>query len=162
MLRKVAERVLVVIFGLLIAILLAETAVRLLYIHLPMGLQIALRDVKVVPFSDSHLAPPSLWQADTDYQTIVRPGAVDSLQAGSPSVTFHVNSYAWWGGRVGFRSPQPTDGVVDSVALGDSFTFCFTEVEACWVTLLRQNTGLNLLNMGQPVTGSVSHARLYF
>ncbi|HLY25668.1 MAG TPA: hypothetical protein VKQ72_04970 [Aggregatilineales bacterium] len=161
MLRKVAERVLVVIFGLLIAILLAETAVRLLYIHLPMGLQIALRDVKVVPFSDSHLAPPSLWQADTDYQTIVRPGAIDSLQAGSPSVTFHVTSYAWWGGRVGFRSPQPQDGNVQAVALGDSFTFCFTELSDCWVTLVSQRTGLPISNLGQPVTGSTSHARLY-
>src|SRR5579859_6080586 len=107
MLRKVAERVLVVIFGLLIAILLAETAVRLLYIHLPMGLQIALRDVKVVPFSDSHLAPPSLWQADTDYQTIGRPAAIDVLRAGGRCFTFYVTTSPGGGGGGGFRSPQP-------------------------------------------------------
>src|SRR5258708_198406 len=160
--RGVLARLAVAALGLLFALLIVEIAVRLLYTSLPMNLQIALRDVRQSPFTDQRLAPPPLWQADKDYQTIVRPGAVDSLQVGSSSVTFHVNSYAWWGGRVGFRSPQPTDGVVDAVALGDSFTFCFTEVEACWVTLLRQNTGLNLLNMGQPVTGSVSHARLYY
>jgi len=103
-----------------------------------------------------------LWQADTDYQTIVRPGVVDSLQAGSPTVTFHVTSYAWWSGRVGFRSPQPQDGNVKAVALGDSFTFCFTELPDCWVTLVAQRTGLPIANLGQPVTGSTSHARLYY
>src|SRR5579871_5019425 len=109
--RGVVVRLAVAALGLLIAFLVMEVAVRLLFASLPMNLQIALRDVRVSPFTDQRLAPPPLWQADKDYQTIVRPGAVDSLQAGSPSVTFHVSSYAWWGGRVGFRSPQPTDGV---------------------------------------------------
>jgi hypothetical protein len=125
-------------------------------------LQIALRSVHKSPFSDQPLAPDPLWQSDGDYMTIVKPGAVNSLQAGSPTVTFHVNSYAWWGGRVGFRSPQPEDGRVEAVALGDSHTFCFTEIEQCWTTLLAQNTGLKLSNLGQPVTGSVSHARIYY
>jgi hypothetical protein len=127
-----------------------------------MGLQIALRDVRVTPFSDQRLAPPSLWTADKDYLTIVRPGVVDSLQAGSPTVTFHVTSYAWWGGRVGFRSPQPTNGSLQAVAVGDSFTFCFTELADCWVSRLAQRTGLSIADLGQPVTGSVSHARLYY
>jgi len=160
--RGVVARLAAALLGLLFALLIVEVAVRLLFTSLPMNLQIALRDVRLSPFTDQRLETPPLWEADKDYQTIVRPGAVDSLQAGSHSVTFHVSSYAWWGGRVGFRSPQPTDGVVDAVALGDSFTFCFTEVNPCWVTLLRQSTGLNLLNLGQPVTGSVSHARLYY
>src|SRR5262249_47092040 len=64
-------------------------------------------------------------------------------------------------GRVGFRSLQPQDGTVPAVALGDSFTFCFTEVEACWVSVVAQRTGLKLANLGQPVTGSMSHARIY-
>ncbi|MEP7289157.1 MAG: hypothetical protein ABI947_25675 [Chloroflexota bacterium] len=160
--RTVIARLVVIIFGLVLALLIAEVGVRLLYGSLPMNLQIALRNVRVTPFGDQGLAPPSLWQADTDYLTIVRPGVTDSLQAGSPNVTFHVTSSAWWGGRVGFRSPQPQDGNVEAVALGDSFTFCFTEVEACWVSLVAQNTGLNISNLGQPVTGSVSHARIFY
>jgi SGNH hydrolase-like domain, acetyltransferase AlgX len=155
-------RALAVVFGLALAVIVVEGAIRLLYGSLPMSLQIGLRNVHLTPFTDQPLAPPPLWQTDSDYLTIVRPGAVNSLQAGSPTVTFHVSSYAWWGGRVGFRSPQPDSGAVEAVALGDSFTFCFTEIDDCWTSILAQQTGLNLSNLGQPVTGSVSHARIYY
>lgn len=160
--RKFIARLGAVLFGLLLALLIVEIAIRLLYGQLPMGVQIALRDVRVHPFTDSRLAPPPLWQSDRDYLTIVRPGARDSLQAGSPTVTFRVDTFAWWGGRVGFRSPQPEDGKIEAVALGDSFTFCFTHVENCWVKYAAQQSGLRIENLGQPVTGSVSHARRYF
>src|SRR5258707_8831933 len=160
--RALIARGAIMVFGVFLALLIAEAGVRLLYGALPMGLQIALRNVRVTPFTDQQLAPPPLWQDDQDYQMIVRPGAVNSLQAGSPTVTFHVSSYGWWGGRVGFRSPQPQDGTVPAVALGDSFTFCFTELPDCWVNLLEQQTGLKIANLGQPVTGSIGHARLYF
>src|SRR5258706_4760954 len=155
-------RIAFVVFGLFLAFLLTEAAVRLFYPRLPMGLQIALRDVRVTPFTDDRLAPPSLWQPDNDYLTIVRPGAVNSLQAGSPTVTFHVSTYSWWGGRVGFRSPQPQDGNVQAVAVGDSFTFCFTEADSCWVNIVQKAMGLNISNLGQPVTGSTSHARIFY
>ncbi len=161
LLRAIGLRVFAAIFGLVLAVILVETGIRLFYTSLPINVQIGLRDVHVTPFTDQPLAPPSLWQPDKDYLTIVRPGVVNSLQAGSPTVTFHVTSYAWWGGRVGFRSPQPQDGNVEAVALGDSFTFCFTELEDCWVTMVQQQTGLKLSNLGQPVTGSESHARLF-
>src|SRR5689334_5682294 len=141
-LRAVAVRLLTVLFGLIMAFLLVEVGIRLFYGSLPINVQIGLRDVHITPFSDQPLAPPSIWEPDKEYQEIVRPGVVDSLQAGSPTVTFHVTSYAWWGGRVGFRSVQPQDGNVQAVALGDSFTFCFTELADCWVTKVQQQTGL--------------------
>lgn len=159
--RVVLLRLAAVLFGLIVALLMIEIGLRLLYGSLPMTLQIALRDVRMTPFSNQRLAPPPLWQSDTDYQTIMQPGAVNSLQAGSPIVLFHVDSYAWWNGRVGFRSPQPQNGIVDAIALGDSHTFCFTEVQDCWVNYVAQQNGLNLSNLGQPVTGSLAHARLY-
>jgi hypothetical protein len=160
--RAVAIRAGVIVFGLALALLIIEAVLRIFYGALPMGLQVALRGVHITPFSDQPLAPDPLWQSDNDYLTIVRPGAQNSLQAGSPNVTFHVTSYAWWGGRVGFRSPQPEDGSVKAVVLGDSFSFCFTELEDCWVSYLRQHTDLDIANLGQPVTGSTSHARIYF
>lgn len=160
--RRLLIRLLLVCFGLLLALLIAEIGIRLLYASLPQNLQIALRDVRTSPFSDQRLAPPPLWQSDRDYLTIVRPDAVDLLQAGSPTVIFPVSSYAWWGGRVGFRSPPPTDGVVQAVALGDSHTFCFTRVEDCWVTKLSETANLPISNLGQPVTGSLGHARLFY
>lgn len=160
-LRRVATRLLLIAFGLLLAWLIAEIGVRALYGALPASLQIALRDVRLTPFGDQRLAPPPLWQADQDYLTIVRPGARDLLQAGSPTVLFPVSSYEWWGGRVGFRSPPPTDGNVEAIALGDSHTFCFTAAADCWVTLVGDALSIRLYNLGQPVTGSVGHARIY-
>src|SRR5258708_26371576 len=161
-LRGIGARIVTALFGLLLAWVLVESVIRMAYGALTMNLQSALRNVHVTPFIDQQLAPPSIWQPDSDYLNIVRPGVIDSLQAGSPTVTFHVSSYAWWGGRVGFRSPQPQDGRVEAAAVGDSFTFCFTEFNDCWVSLVAQRTGLNIANLGQPVTGSTSHARIYF
>jgi hypothetical protein len=160
-LRAVLVRIGAILFGLVLAFIIVEIGLRLSYHSLSPKLQTALRDVRITPFTQDRLAPPSLWRADTRYLTIVTPGAENSLQAGSPDVLFHVTSYAWWNGRVGFRSPQPTEGVVQAAAVGDSFTFCFTEVESCWVTLLATQTGIPIANLGQPVTGSVSHARIY-
>src|SRR5258707_14277268 len=128
LLRAIGLRVFAAIFGLVLAVILVETGIRLFYTSLPINVQIGLRDVHVTPFTDQPLAPPSLWRPDKDYLTIVRPGVVNSLQAGRPHVSFHVTSYAWWGGRGGFRSPQPPAGKVEASALGDFFTFCLTEL----------------------------------
>ncbi|HVO42692.1 MAG TPA: hypothetical protein VMT34_08720 [Aggregatilineales bacterium] len=160
-LRTLLTRLTAMLFGLLLALLIIEVGLRLAYHSLSPRLQTALRDVRVSPFSDDRLAPPPLWRDDTRYLTIVTPGAQNSLQAGSPDVLFHVTSYSWWNGRVGFRSPPPTDGTLDAVALGDSFTFCFTELEDCWVTRVAAQTGIKIANLGQPVTGSMGHARIY-
>jgi len=159
--RKLLARIGAMLMGLLVAVLLIEVGLRVLYTRLPPALQISLRFVHVHPFTEERLAPLPLWQTDRDYQTIVQPGARDLLQIGSLSARFHVSTYNWWGGRVGFRSPQPETGGFDAVAIGDSHTFCFVELADCWVTLLGAQANLNLVNMGQPVTGSVSHERLY-
>jgi hypothetical protein len=149
------------LFGLLLAALIVEIGVRLGYGLLPQGLQIVLRDVRITPFTEARIVPPAIWQPDNDYQTITQPGLQNVTAAGSPEVTFPVTTYSWFGGRVGFRSPQPTDGRLDGAVVGDSFSFCFTENAACWVTLLSQKTGKNFANLGQPVTGSLSHAQIF-
>lgn len=48
------------------------------------------------------------------------------------------------------------------MALGDSHTFCFTDAQDCWVDLLSARLGVPIANLGQPVTGSESHACRYF
>lgn len=160
--RKLLRRLGAVVFGILFAFLLAEIAVRLLFGSLPTGMQTLLRFVRVTPFTDQRLAPLPLYDGDRDYQTIMRPGARDELQIGSMNVQFQVSTYSWWGGRVGFRSPQPETGRVDAAAVGDSFTACITSFADCWVTLLAEQTGIPFLNMGQTATGSESHARLFW
>ncbi len=160
-LRSCLGRLLVAAFGVLLAVLIVEVGIRLGYRSLSQGLQIALRDVRITPFSDQRLVPAPIWQTDNDYQTITRPGLSNELAFGSPEIGFRVSTYSWWNGRVGFRSPQPTDGHVDIAAIGDSFTFCFTDISSCWVNYLTRFTGLTVANLGQPVTGSQSHERIF-
>ncbi|CAG1003747.1 hypothetical protein ANRL4_03384 [Anaerolineae bacterium] len=155
------RRVRTALFISLISLLMVEVGLRIAYRIMPSQLQLALRFVRLTPFTDARLAPFPLWREDRDYQMIASPGARDSLQIGSLNVQFRVNTYAWWGGRVGFRTPQPEDGRVEAVALGDSHTFCFVDDSACWVNLLSGQIGLRIANLGQPATGSLSHARLY-
>lgn len=97
------------------------------------------------------------WVRNQDHYFIVKPNLVDSLQYGSPSVSFRLNTIELWeGGGIGFRN-RPVDYFVDAVVIGDSFTFCFTERADCWVTHLEQNTGMGMVNLGQPATGTRSH-----
>ncbi|MCE7945962.1 MAG: hypothetical protein DYG88_00870 [Chloroflexi bacterium CFX4] len=161
-LRRALKRLPVAIFGILFAFLVLEIAIRLLYGALPNGLQIALRFVHLTPFTEVRLAPLPLWQEDATYQMIVAPDVRNVEQVGSLSVRFRVDSYAWWGGRVGFRTPPPENGAIAAAALGDSHTFCFTDADQCWVTLLSARMGVSIANLGQPVTGARSHARRYF
>jgi len=100
-----------------------------------------------------------VWQYDNDHYYIVRPDLDNVLQYAGPNTYFHVSTISLWGGRVGFRT-RPVDYRVDAVAVGDSYTFCFTEIADCWLTLLEQRTGLGIVNLGQPVTGTTSHLRI--
>lgn len=160
--RRIARRLGAALFGILIAILIVEIAIRLLFGSLPPGMQTVLRFIRVTPFTDQRLAPLPLYAGDRDYQTIMRPGARDEWQVGSMNVDFQVSTYSWWGGRVGFRSPQPETGRIDAVAIGDSFTACIVSLSDCWVELVAEKTGIPFLNMGQTATGSLSHSRLYW
>jgi hypothetical protein len=160
--KRLLSRLAIIIFSVIFAIFSLEVAIRLLYGALPSALQIALRFVHQTPFTEARLAPLPLWQEDMTYQMAVRPEARSVQQVGSLSVRFRVNTYSWWGGHVGFRTPPPEDGDVKAVALGDSHTFCFTDEQDCWVNLLSARLGVPIANLGQPVTGSESHARRYY
>jgi lysophospholipase L1-like esterase len=80
-----------------------------------------------------------------------------------PSVRFVINTYKWSDDdpRVGFRTPPPADGMLDIVALGDSMTFCFTDIEDCWTSQLAEQLGRSVANLGIPRTGALSHANVY-
>ncbi len=160
--KRLLSRLAIIILSVIFAILLLEVAIRLSYSALPSALQIALRFVHQTPFTEARLAPLPLWQEDMTYQMVVTPEARNVEQVGSLSVRFRVNTYAWWNGHIGFRTPPPEDGDVKAVALGDSHTFCFTDEQDCWVNLLSARLGVPIANLGQPVTGSESHARRYY
>lgn len=158
--RTWAGRLAGVAFGLALAWLLVEIMIRLLFFSLPPRLQLVLEHVHKTPFTAARLLPDPLWQPDIDYLTITRP-AQNRVQFGSAEVRFTVSTETLWGSRLAFRTRQElVDRYVDGVAVGDSFTFCFTDEEDCWVQRLAQLTGRNIINLGITSTGSTSHARV--
>ena len=134
---------------------LLEGGLRLFPTVLPPRLQeIAYTVINGTPFAQEW---DTAWVRNREHYFIVKPGLENALQYGSPSVSFRVTTIELWeGGGIGFRN-RPVDYFVDAVVVGDSFTFCFTERADCWVTRLEQNTGMGIVNLGQPATGSRSH-----
>lgn len=159
-LRTWGSRLAAMAIGLLMAWLLVEVLLRVLFFSLPPRLQLVLDEVKITPFSDTRLMPDPIWQPDIDFLTIARP--VEGYeQYGSADVHFRVDTESLWGLRGAFRTRQAlVDRYVDGVAVGDSFTFCFTDEDACWVQRLSAQTERNLINLGVVSTGSVSHLRV--
>ncbi|GAB4555985.1 MAG: hypothetical protein OHK0023_27800 [Anaerolineae bacterium] len=159
--RRPASRLLAVLLGIAAALLILEVAIRVLYPSLPSGLQIALRFVRRTPFTDVRLAPLPIFREDSEFGMITEPDLRDVEQIGSTDVRYKVDTYSWWGGRTGFRTPPPSDGNVQAVAIGDSHTFCFTAYADCWVKLLSDKIGIPISNLGQIAVGAESHARRY-
>ncbi len=155
-----AGRLAGIVFGVLLAWLLAEVLLRLLFFSLPPRMQLVLSRVHKTPFTDEKLLPDPIWQPDTEYLMITRP-VTDQVQFGSAEVRFTVSTETLWGSRVAFRTQQAAvDRHVDAVAVGDSFTFCFTDADDCWVNRLGALTDRNVINLGITSTGSVSHLRV--
>jgi hypothetical protein len=148
------------VLGILFAWLLVEIALRVAFFSLPPRLQLVLQSLHKTPFSDERLVPDPIWQSDIDYLTIARP-VTNYEQIGSARVRFTVTTETLWGSRAAFRTTQAqVDRHVDAIALGDSFTFCFTDERDCWVNRLGDITGRNIVNLGIVSTGSVSHLRV--
>jgi hypothetical protein len=146
---------LIVIVWLIAIAMLLELGLRLFAGALPPRLQEVTHIVMHgVPFPEPW---DRAWTRNPDHYFILKPGLVDALQFGSPLVRFHVSTIELWdGGGIGFRT-RPVTYFVDAVVVGDSFAFCFTERVDCWVTHLERNTGLGIVNLSQPGTGSHSH-----
>jgi hypothetical protein len=148
------------VLGVLFAWLLAEILLRLMFFSLPPRLQLVLDEVHKTPFTDSKLLPDPIWQPDRQYLTISRP-VRDQTQFGNAEVRFTVTTETLWGSRAAFRTRQAlVDQHVDAAAVGDSFTFCFTDIDDCWVQRLGVLAGRNIINLGITSTGSVSHQRV--
>ena len=149
-----------ILFGLMMTWLMLEILLRLFFGALPVTYQQIIRNVHVTPFTETTILPAPVWQPDSTYLHINRP-VKNYAGYGSAEVRYLVNTETLWNSRVAFRTTQAqVDRHVDAVAIGDSFTFCFTDEEDCWVTRLGEKTGRNIVNMGIVGTGTVSHERI--
>lgn len=156
--RSVYRWLILLGFNLVLVALLLEMLLRLTAPALPAPLAATAQRVMTgQPYAQ---AWTPAWQENRDHGYALRPGLNEALQYGSPSVSFHLSTIELWeGGGIGFRT-RPVDYYVDAVVVGDSFGFCFTERDDCWVSHLERLTGWGLVNLSQPVTGTTSHLRI--
>jgi hypothetical protein len=128
-------------FGLVLAWLLLEVALRVEFDHLPYNVQGAIQYVRKVPWGKDRIVPEPPWTADKDYQTILKPD-LKNYRVGHGESMFHIDSISLWG------------------VVGDSFTVCWTEKVACWVQHLHDDFGWSVMNLGLAGTGARSHLQV--
>jgi len=155
LLRNVAKRLLAVVVGLLLAWLMLEVLLRVGFDALPRGAQGVIQHVRRVPWDDEHIIPVFPWETSREYQARMPANLTDyPVHWGDAQFTF--DTISLWDGIEGFRTTPP-QWPVDLVAVGDSFTFCWTDFEDCWVEQLHRQFGWSVMNLGVPGTGSLSH-----
>lgn len=158
-------RLIAITFGLTLAWLLLEILLRVAHPALPYTLQAMLRHVSLTPFTQERILPEQIWQEDRNFQFISRSGVVDERQYPDARIGFTVTTKAMPDpdSYVGFRVPHSEwepRWPVDAVVVGDSFSFCYTEYNDCWVYGLETDHGLSVVNMSQVATGSISHLHI--
>jgi hypothetical protein len=125
---------------------------------LPAALQVAAQ--RVYQGESLDINRIGLMTMDIDHGYMMKTGVTDALYGPGQGVGFRVTTTQIQGSRMGFRSEPFTLGDrVDAAVVGDSFSFCFTDYEDCWVTRFARSTGLATMNLAQGSTGSVSHWR---
>jgi hypothetical protein len=157
--KKLAKLIGLLLINIIVIAVLLEILLRLTAPVLPGAAGIAARWVTSgKPYAEEWTPA---WQQNREHYWALRRGLDNVLQYGSPSVSFYLSTAELWeGGGIGFRATVPIDYEVHSVVVGDSFGMCFTERTDCWVEQLASNTGLNIVNLSQPVTGTTSHLRI--
>jgi len=176
-LSRVLVRITVAGVSVLVTILVLEVALRVFFPQLPVDIAYAIRHVHVTPFSkmrmvdhpNAPLAPlDGIWARwlvgeDRTFDLYPKANVRDVHFELTPHVRFVINTYEWSADdpRVGFRTPPPADGMLDIVALGDSMTFCWTDIEDCWTSQLAEQLGRSVANLGIPRTGALSRANVY-
>jgi hypothetical protein len=153
----------ITVFWMVFTVALLEIVLRLMGSSLPGQMGVTARYVMTgQPYAESWT---QAWQDNRDHRFTLKPGIQNALQYGTPTVSFRLTTNKLWddglppGEGIGFRN-RPVDYRVDAVVVGDSFGFCFTEASDCWVNILEQNTGMGIVNLSQPVTGTISHAKM--
>jgi hypothetical protein len=156
--RRLRNTLMLVLFWVIVTPLLLELVVRVAVPSLPPALQLAAERVQKGESLDINRI--GLMTMDIDHNFMMRPDIDNALYGPKQSVVFHVSTIQILDSRMGFRTEPVQQGdKVDVAVVGDSFSFCFTEYADCWVSRFRESTGLNVMNLAQGSTGSMSHWR---
>jgi hypothetical protein len=139
--------------------LLLEVLMRVGFNLLPPKIQADIQSVQAVPWSDERIIPRIPWVMDHDFQLRLPPGMNDFPIHWSDAVFSFSTISAWDGHRVGFRS-NPPRWPLEVLTFGDSFTFCWTKLEDCWVHRLETDYDWHVFNAGVPGTGTTAQYNL--
>jgi hypothetical protein len=157
-LSPLLKRFAAILFGLLWAILILEILLRIGFDFLPYSTQGVIQHVRRLPWGEEHIVPPFPYILSREHQARVAPGHHNyPVRWGDAAFSF--DTISLWDLPVGFRTHEP-QWPVEIVALGDSFTFCWTDFEACWVERLHEDYGWSVMNLGAPGTGTLAHMSL--
>jgi hypothetical protein len=155
---KVLRHLALILFGVLLAWLLIEILVRVGFEALPPRIQAQLQGVRRVPWSEERIVPAFPFILDRTIQVRLPVGLRDYPVRWSDA-RFQVDTISVWEGHgVGFRSAPPRYPL-DVMTFGDSFTFCWTRYDDCWVTQLAKRGG-NWFNAAVPGTGTAGQFAL--
>ena len=155
--RRAGRWALLLLIQFLIIISLLEVGLRAAAAHLPSRFTPAL--VRVLRGERFEIDTVSYMQSDGDGGIALLPDLHNVTQMISPDVHFSFSTISLWGSHIGFRT-RPVDYLVETVVVGDSFSFCFTRDEDCWVRRYETDTGLGTVNLAQPGTAGTSHLSL--
>lgn len=156
---RIIGPILITIFSLACMLLTLEAYMRVGFDTLPPGVQGDIQGVRRVPWSEERIIQPIPFLSDSNYLARLEPGIVDHSVRWRDA-RFKFSTRAMWEGHpVGLRTHEPL-WPLDLVAFGDSFTFCWTDVEDCWVQRLQSDYGYSVVNAGQPATGSGGQLKL--
>jgi hypothetical protein len=118
-----------------------------------------IQHVRVVPWDEEHLIPVLPFEGSREFHARIPPGLHDyKVRWGDTRFTFDTIKL-WDSATEGFRT-GPLEWPMDVVAVGDSFTFCWTDFDDCWVERLHLDYGWHVTNLGVPGTGSMAHHNL--
>lgn len=155
--RRASRWALLLLFQVIFGLGLLELGLRAAAAHLPPRFTPAL--ARVLHGKRFEIDTVSYMQSDGEGGIALLPDLHDVTQMVSPEVRFSFSTISLWGSHIGFRT-RPVDYLVETVVVGDSFSFCFTHDEDCWVRRYEADTGLGTVNLAQPGTAGTSHLSL--
>lgn len=147
----VIGNLIVVLFSIVFTLLMIEVLMRVGFDLLPADIQGEIGHVRRVPWDETAIIPPVPFQSSRDYQAYLPPGLTD-YPVRWRDARFRFSTRNLWDHPVGLRVDEPL-WPVDIMVFGDSFAFCWTNVEDCWAQQLQTVYQWHVINAGQPGSG---------
>jgi len=152
--KKLLKLALFVIINIVVIAILLEILLRIAVPSLPDRLKRTAE--RILAGEAEPINRMEIMQTVGEHNVVMRADLQNYQYAASKDIVFHVTTNTLLGSSFGFRN-RPLDYEPAIAVVGDSFSFCFTEYEDCWVQRLEDKSGVGVVNFGQGATGGISH-----